>query len=118
MREVNHAAGTSIENTYLVDIFLPNKIRIRDVDVTECAEQAGNFGVIIGMDVITLGDFAITNVGGKSIVSFRYPSIKTIDYVEENKQIRIKELKTLGRNAACPCGSGKKVKDCCGRGIV
>ncbi|MBR6903393.1 MAG: SEC-C domain-containing protein [Bacteroidales bacterium] len=23
-------------------------------------------------------------------------------------------VKTIGRNAPCPCGSGKKVKHCCG----
>ncbi|PYV69070.1 MAG: hypothetical protein DMG96_34835 [Acidobacteria bacterium] len=23
-------------------------------------------------------------------------------------------MKTVGRNAACPCGSGKKYKRCCG----
>lgn len=35
--------------------------------------------VIIGMDIITKGDFAITNLNGKTIFSFRYPSIGGID---------------------------------------
>jgi hypothetical protein len=93
MREVNHAGGTSVENVYLIDIILPNSIRIRDIDVTECSELAGNFGVIIGMDVITLGDFAVTNVGDSSVFSFRCPSTKTIDYVEKNKQLNAKNFK-------------------------
>ncbi|HWR56460.1 MAG TPA: SEC-C metal-binding domain-containing protein [Negativicutes bacterium] len=28
----------------------------------------------------------------------------------------VKEGKAIGRNAPCPCGSGKKYKKCCGRG--
>jgi hypothetical protein len=32
------------------------------------------------MDIITRGDFALTNVAGKSVFSFQYPSSKTIDF--------------------------------------
>ncbi|MDR1021824.1 MAG: retroviral-like aspartic protease family protein [Prevotellaceae bacterium] len=87
MREVSHAGGTSVENVYLIDILLPNGIKVGGIDVTECSEQAGNFGVIIGMDVITFGDFALTNVGGISVFSFRYPSTKTVDYVAEKRNL-------------------------------
>jgi preprotein translocase subunit SecA len=33
------------------------------------------------------------------------------------KQIRLEKPK-VGRNEPCPCGSGKKYKKCCGRGVV
>lgn len=42
-----------------------------------------NADVLIGMDIISLGDFAVTNVGGKGCVSFRMPSLKKIDFVPE-----------------------------------
>ncbi len=29
-----------------------------------------------------------------------------------------RELPKIGRNEACPCGSGRKYKNCCGRGLV
>ena len=39
------------------------------------------------MDIISLGDFSVTNVDGKTAMSFRFPSIKEVDYVlEANKQ--------------------------------
>lgn len=67
-------------NTYLVDIALPNRILLPGVRVSECAEQNGRFDMIIGMDIISLGDFAITGQGQRRMVSFCLPSISVIDY--------------------------------------
>jgi hypothetical protein len=39
--------------------------------------------VLIGMDVITTGDLAITNHNGKTTFSFRVPACEEIDFVEE-----------------------------------
>jgi predicted aspartyl protease len=80
---INHAGGASQSNTYLVNFFLPNHVAIIGVLVSECDDVAGNFGAIIGMDIIGKGDFAITNFGGQTWMSYRYPSIRSIDYVEE-----------------------------------
>jgi hypothetical protein len=84
---VNHAGGTSQSNTYLVNFYLPNRVAIAGVLVSECEDIAGNFGAIIGMDIIARGDLAITNVGGKTCMSFRIPSIAPIDYVEEHNRL-------------------------------
>jgi preprotein translocase subunit SecA len=62
------------------------------------------------MSIITLGDFALTNADGNSTFSFKVPSTKTIDYVKEINDA----LPKPGRNEHCPCGSGKKYKNCCG----
>jgi len=40
------------------------------------------------MDIINRGDFSITNVGAKTVFSFRMPSIKEINYVKEATAIR------------------------------
>ena len=113
--KVSHADGESFANVYLVNIYLPNNLVIPSVRVTECADTAGNFGVIIGMDVITMGDFSITNVNNLTTVTFRIPSKQTIDYVKEVNDIEQKKFNKVGRNDLCPCGSGLKYKKCHGK---
>ncbi len=113
---VSHAGGVTDQNVYLVDIYLPNNLCVPAVKVTECPDTVGHFGVIIGMDIISLGDFAFTNTDGKSVFSFRIPSAETIDYVSHERGIAIGPYiapKTPGRNDKCNCGSGRKYKDCC-----
>ena len=36
------------------------------------------------------------------------------DVNNNKKQISAKDIKKIGRNDPCPCGSGKKYKKCCG----
>ena len=38
------------------------------------------YDVVIGMDVICNGDFAVTNKDGNTTFSFRIPSEETIDF--------------------------------------
>lgn len=85
--------------------------------------ELNGFDVLIGMDIITLGDCSITNVNGKTVFSFRIPSTETVDYVQQEKQ-KVKAAHTPyvapkipERNDPCPCGSGKKFKNCHGKGI-
>lgn len=117
---VHHAAGQSKKPKYIVNIMLPNNVGIPFVEVTE-GDLMGE-DVLIGMDIITKGDFAITNVGGRTTFSFRIPSVETIDYCnQQNHNIKQQPLvkpKTPGRNDPCHCGSGKKYKQCCGKGKI
>ena len=85
----HHAGGSHTVNTYLVNVYLPNSIRIVAVKVIE-AVLSGNTEMLIGMDIISLGDFAFTNLKGEACFTFRIPSIKQIDYVAENKKSIIK----------------------------
>jgi hypothetical protein len=39
--------------------------------------------VLIGMDIITMGDFVVSNKGGVTVMSFRVPSSGNWDFVEE-----------------------------------
>ncbi len=54
---------------------------------TSGTKTAGALGskVLIGMDVMNLGDFAVTNHGGKTMFTFRTPSQKHIDFVADGK---------------------------------
>ncbi|MEH0154034.1 retroviral-like aspartic protease family protein [Limibacter armeniacum] len=109
--QVNHANGTDIKNRYLVNLFLPNEIGFSLVSVTEGVLQG--FDLLIGMDVITRGDFSITNYEGKTTFSFRIPSMNEVDYVQEHEDLVKKSLKHVKRNDPCICKSGKKFKACC-----
>ena len=117
---MSHAGGSDPTNRYLVNIDLPNGVSVFGVTVLECQEIPGQIGAIIGMDIITQGDFSITNVSGKTVLSFRIPSVETIDYVSQAKRLT---FAGVGRNAPCPCGkkgpNGQpvKFKHCCGKSV-
>lgn len=117
---VSHAGGNSLSNTYLISIFLPNMVGIAGVLVSECPNIAGNFGAIIGMDIIAGGDLSISNFNKQTWMTFRYPSYHTCDYVIEFNRIFCRGIPSF---APCPCGkkdsTGKRlsVKNCHGKDI-
>lgn len=101
-------------NIYSINIYLPNGTKIVDVRVLEGTPNSCD--MLIGMDVINLGDFAVTNNNEHTMLSFRMPSMTDIDFCKHSYIIPVKnENKKVGRNDPCPCGSGKKYKTCCGR---
>ena len=115
--KVNTAKGESLSNVYLAGIWLPNKVRIPQVRVTE-GTIGGDVEVLIGMDIICLGDFAVTNKDGKTNFTFRIPSLECLDFVKQKPpliQIGTQTLHKIGRTEPCPCGSGTIYKKCCGR---
>jgi hypothetical protein len=80
-------------NEYYVNLILPNQVMVSRVRATECEEVEGKFDVIIGMSVITLGDFAVSQPRGETIFSFRVPSIEAIDFIEQAQTIALKNLR-------------------------
>jgi len=80
MKEVHGVHGKQLAETFLIAIGLPNNVFFRDIEVT--LGELGGADMLIGMDIITRGDFSITNVGGKTVFSFRVPSIETVDFVK------------------------------------
>ena len=68
-------------NTYLINLFLPNNAALKALRVSEGSIAGAD--MLIGMDVIGMGDFAITNCNGFTWWTFRIPSIEGIDFVEE-----------------------------------
>ena len=109
--QVNTAQGSYRTETFLAAILLPNRVSFPEVKVSK-GILTGFTDVLIGMDIIGAGDFAVTNVDGETVFSFRLPSVECIDFVKIiNAQSG--QPKT-GRNEPCPCGSGKKYKRCHG----
>ena len=98
MRETRHAGGKSSNNTYLVNIALPNRVIVPSVRVTEVqlipddnVSDDRQPQLLIGMDIIGLGDFAVTNANGKTTFSFRIPSVEEIDFVPSAQENNIME---------------------------
>lgn len=78
-KQISTANGVKEVNTYVVNIRLPNNVIVQNV-IAACADLGPNIDLLIGMDIISLGDFAITNVNGKTTFSFRLPSTSIIDF--------------------------------------
>lgn len=112
-QRVFHANGESVVNTYLICLKLPNEVGFSAIKVTE--GMLNHFDVLIGMDIITQGDFSITNFQGKTSFSFRVPSVSHVDFVQDIKRSTPARSVKVGRNTPCHCGSGKKFKNCHGR---
>jgi hypothetical protein len=103
-KQVYTAKGPQYTNTYLVNIALPMGVMVPNIAVTE-----GNLhevDVLIGMDIITLGDFSITNKDGNTVMSFRVPSTVEHDYVPEannhNSFDRLKSQRRLSNTIPRP----------------
>ena len=89
------AGGKAIVNTYLVNIKLPNKVAFAAVRVTE-GDIFEPHDALIGMDIISKGDLAITNKDGITWMSYQYPSIERIDFVAAiNRRKGITEKRIL-----------------------
>lgn len=77
---VFHAQGSKRVPNYFVNLGLPNGVESAAVRVTQGVLKGCD--VLIGMDIINMGDFAVTNRGGVTMLSFQMPSISHIDFVE------------------------------------
>jgi len=116
MAVTHTASGVLKTSVYLVNIMLRNNVGIPYVRVVQADIHGAD--ILIGMDIIGRGDFAITCSDRKTVFSFRLPSIALIDFVAEKNQAKepIRHDKAIpSRNSPCSCGSGKKYKKCCGK---
>ena len=59
----------------LITIELPNRVLKQTIKVAVC-NLACNAGMIIGMDIISLGDFALSNANNQTLFSFAVPPFK------------------------------------------
>ncbi len=96
--QVHTAGGTKNCNVYIVDLLLPNDVRVTNVAATEADILTTD--VLIGMDIIALGDFAVSNFGGKTCFTFRIPSMRRMDFVKEIDQQRPSRKPGLGKSKA------------------
>lgn len=93
--EMRHAGGVSTSNVYLVNMILPDNVMVFNVRVTQAEliddkiPENHQPHILIGMDIITAGDFAVTNQNNKTTLSFRTPATQEIDFVPDAKEHNI-----------------------------
>ena len=109
--DVTGVHGTQRANIYLINVYLPNRVVVEGVGAVETPSLPEVDDVLIGMDIIGMGDFAVSNFQGRTVFSFRMPSQEEVDFASRPPRVGVPKV---GRNDPCPCGSGKKYKKCHG----
>lgn len=79
--------GQKTVSTYFISIVLPNKVTVNSVRVAE--GDLGNCDVLLGMDIIKLGDFSISNLNGRTAWTFRMPSCERACFIEESERSKM-----------------------------
>jgi hypothetical protein len=83
---VHSAQGEFTSSVYQIDVIFPNRLLIQKIDVIEF-KKGRDFDCIIGMDILRMGDCAITNANGITVFSFRVPSDnKHIDFTNMHER--------------------------------
>lgn len=77
------ASNSSVVNTYYIDVILPGCKEMFGIIASQANIEAQGLGMLIGMDIISQGDFAISNFNETTVFTFRSPSKATIDFVKE-----------------------------------
>lgn len=77
----SHSANGYVESdVYSVNLFLPDRrTELSEVPVS-CITLDDEVDILLGMDIITMCDFSITNQGEKTTFSYQIPSTMTIDF--------------------------------------
>ena len=107
--QVDHVDGTSQAETYLVNIMLPNNVGFTGVRVSK-GTLTGGADMLIGMDIISRGDFAVTNFNGTTRFTFRVPSAEHIDFVRDADQPRFQHGGSKKPKRSNLSGGGKRQK--------
>lgn len=82
-QKISTPSGSGIVGQYRINIMLNNELQIQQITVLDSEIGQQGIDVLIGMDIISLGDFAISNFENKTNFSFRIPSKEHVDYKPE-----------------------------------
>lgn len=93
--KVHGVHGEGQAETYLVNIALPNGVEFIGIRVTK--GDLGGAGILLGMDIIGMGDFSVTNCDGYTKFSYRTPSIEHIDYVLQAEKLEAERVQPSNR---------------------
>lgn len=87
IQRIHTPSGIGMVKRYKADIFLNNELIIKDIDVIDSEIGSQGIDILIGMNIIQLGDFAISNYNGQTQFSFRIPSQEHVDYKHVLKDV-------------------------------
>jgi len=87
-REANFIGEKTIDlDSYLINLILPNNINVPNLEILNWPNpRREGIDILIGMDIISQGDFTISNFEGKTKFGFRFPSFEHID-LEAGKKV-------------------------------
>lgn len=103
-QKIKTPSGPKIVNTYMVNITLPNDLEMNDWYVIDSEIGDQKLDLLVGMDVISKGDFSVSNYNGKTTFTFRTHSQNKTDYVQQ-----LAAQNVLARKGSMP-HKGKKRK--------
>ena len=91
--------GSKEVDTFCVDTMLPNNVNFEGIIVIDSeigSQTAGGepIGMLVGMDIIGRGDFAVTNHNGRTIFTYRCPSVGSITYDFVNQLVMKNKIGT------------------------
>ena len=93
---VNGAHNTE---TYLINVgLMKNTVQVYGLPVIRGTFVG--FDMLVGMDIITRGDFSLTHKDQKTVFSFRCPSMHHVDYVKEHQLAIIRSQQTHGSGSS------------------
>lgn len=72
-------------NIYRVDIIICDGIRLSNVAVCEMPIHYQKIGLLIGMDIISAGDFSVSGFGDKTTFTFRMPSLSETKFTSHEQ---------------------------------
>jgi len=75
--QIEGVGGIIDSSVYKINIYLENNVEFTAIEAL--SGDIGDYDLIIGMDIITLGDFVISNKDGQTWFSFRHPSSEHIE---------------------------------------
>ena len=81
IRKIITVGGICDALEHRVELWLPNNTRVSEMPVVR-GYIPEDFDMLIGLDIMVMGDFAFTNYKGHSMFSFRMPSIGHIDFTK------------------------------------
>lgn len=110
MRLVHGVHGEETSETFLVNMLLPHGLAYSPVEVT-LGKLPAPSNLLIGMDIISTGDFAVTNKDQKTVFSFRYPSQVTLDFKKEDDRRAQMALPMSHHGSAPPIPQNKSRKN-------
>lgn len=80
---VSTPTGSKEVDTFCLDARLPNNVNFEGIVVMDSEIGNQGIGMLVGMDIIGQGDFAVSNHDGRTVFTYRYPSVGCIDFVNQ-----------------------------------
>ncbi len=84
--DVATATGIVRFAVYTIHLVLLNRLVFHSVQVIGFTYADDDCDLIIGMDIMTQGDLSITNMEGRTVFSFRIPSLHVVDFEAEQSR--------------------------------